>query len=519
MRKRSKFNLSHVNSTTCKMGYIVPVMVSEGLPGDTFQGDTKCFTRVAPLVAPVMHRVRQQLYTFAVPLRLLWNNWENFITGGQDGLDASVPPTVSVKPTVSSLSDYFGLPLTNTAISVSALPFRAYNLIWNQYFRDQDLQDEIEISLEDGEDETTPTELLRPTWQKDYFTTARPNPQKGPAIGVPIDLTAGGQPLITATTTLTGGSISGNGSPTFTTSNSIYDQTVRFQSGSRTSRSLIYYSNSDNSANVTWNNPALKLNNPTATTSINYNGSEEATTGAFSIDDFREQMALQRWEEKRSLYGSRYEDLLRFWGLQVQDYRLQKAELISTSNTLLQFSEVLQTSPENGAGVGNMSGHGMGASRSGRWRYYCHEHCLIMTFLVVRPEAVYTQGIERMWSRNTRFHYWNPEFQHIGQQQVLSKEVYADGSESDETVFGYQNRYDEYRRGKNHVSGEFRTTLNYWNMARIFENRPSLNDEFVTVNPTDRIYQLSESLSDQLYIMIQNDLLAKRLISKNGNPV
>lgn len=512
MRKRSKFNLSHVNSTTCKMGYIVPVMVSEGLPGDTFQGDTKCFTRVAPLVAPVMHRVRQQLYTFAVPLRLLWNNWENFITGGQDGLDASVPPTVSVKPTVSSLSDYFGLPLTNTAISVSALPFRAYNLIWNQYFRDQDLQDEIEISLEDGEDETTPTELLRPTWQKDYFTTARPNPQKGPAIGVPIDLTAGGEPLITATTTLSGGSVGLSGSSMSS------DSSADLQ-GLYTNSNKLYATTSTSQNNGLGSGISVNYTRPTASTTINYNGSTEATTGAFSIDDFREQMALQRWEEKRSLYGSRYEDLLRFWGLQVQDYRLQKAELISTSNTLLQFSEVLQTSPENGAGVGNMSGHGMGASRSGRWRYYCHEHCLIMTFLVVRPEAVYTQGIERMWSRNTRFHYWNPEFQHIGQQQVLSKEVYADGSESDETVFGYQNRYDEYRRGKNHVSGEFRTTLNYWNMARIFENRPSLNDEFVTVNPTDRIYQLSESLSDQLYIMIQNDLLAKRLISKNGNPV
>lgn len=143
----------------------------------------------------------------------------------------------------------------------------------------------------------------------------------------------------------------------------------------------------------------------------------------------------------------------------------------------------------------------------------------MMSFLIVRPQAVYTQGIERFWTRQTRYDYWNPEFQHIGQQEVYQKEVYADGTEADNNVFGYQNRYDEYRRGKNHVTGEFRTTLNYWNMARDFENAPSLNAEFITCNPTDRIYQLSAELSDQLYVMVQNDMIAKRLMSRHGNPI
>lgn len=486
-RKRARFNMSHVNSTTCKMGNIVPVMLSECLPGDTWQGDTKLFTRVAPLVAPVMHRVQQQLYTFFVPNRLLWDNWEEFITGGKDGQDSSIPPFVNVTPTVGSLADYFGLPLVGNPIKVSALPFRAMVLIYNEFFRDQDLQDEIPLSLADGEDTTTGLSLRKANWAKDYFTTARPWPQKGAAVSIPLGDTA---------------NVTDTGRLLFSTTGQNVDST-QIQIG---------------------DDGVLRgINNATPRNSDLWyaSGLTVDLTGAstITIDELRQAFAIQRWQEKRSLYGSRYEDLLHFWGLSTQDYRLQRPELISVRNSLLQFSEVLQTSPVDGNGVGNMSGHGVGAMRSGRWRYYCHEHGFLITLLVVRPQAVYTQGIERMWSRSTRWDYWNPEFQHIGQQEVLRKEIFAAGTEDDDDIWGYQNRFDEYRRGKNHVSGEFRDSLDYWNMARKFENSPELNGEFLTSNPTDRVFQLSESLSDQLYIMVQNDLLAKRLISRNGNPI
>ena len=238
------------------------------------------------------------------------------------------------------------------------------------------------------------------------------------------------------------------------------------------------------------------------------------------INQLREAFALQRWQEKRALFGARYEDLLHFLGLRTQDARLQQPEFVASKHGTLQFSEVLQTSADaNNAGVGELFGHGIGAMRTGRHRYYCWEHGLLMTVLIVRPQAVYTQGVERMWTRETRYDYWHPEFQHIGQQEVFMKEVFCQGIDKDNEVFGYQNRYDEYRRGKNHVTGEFRTTLNYWNMAREFENAPSLNAEFITCNPTDRIYQLSAELSDQLYVMVQNDMIAKRLMSRHGNPV
>lgn len=498
MRKRSKFNMSHINSTTCKMGYIVPIMLNECLPGDTWQGDNKLFTRVAPLAAPVMHKVQQQVFTFFVPNRLLWDDWEDFITGGQNGTDTSVPPTISLAPTVGSLADYFGLPLCDSDIEVSALPFRAMALIWNDFFRDQNLQDEIEFSTESGPDTTTPTDLLKANWAKDYFTTARVTPQVGDGITIPLGDTA---PVT--------GSFS---------SNSVIplSEIGKFQpyvASTVAPDSSRYYAEG---LGVVGANPqASDSGLPYVFTA------DLSAASGISIDTLRQAFALQRWQEKRSLYGSRYEDLLHFWGLSTQDFRLQRPELVSIRSSLLQFSEVLQTAPNAGStdGVGNLSGHGIGAMRSGRWRYYCHEHGFLMSFLVVRPQAVYTQGIERMWSRKTRYDYWNPEFQHIGQQSVLNKELYADGSDNDEEIFGYQNRYDEMRRGKNHVTGEFRTTLDYWNMARQFENAPSLNSEFITSNPTDRIYQLGENLSDQLYIMVQNDLIAKRLISRNGNPI
>jgi len=486
------------------MGYIVPVMVQECLPGDTWQGDNKLLTRLAPLMAPVMHRLRCDVVTVFTANRLIWNNWENFITGGQDGQDASVPPTVTIKPAVGTLADYFGLPLSTGNLTVSALPFRAYNLIYNEFFRDQDLQDEIPISMDDGNDTTTPTNLLKANWAKDYFTTARPWPQKGADVTIPL----------------------GRDAPVLSNYQNIYlTQTLtdplrrydyRLQSGS-----------SDVSVEGPKNVMAWPLgSNPEQQPDASYQFGTQtglytdlsAATGA-SINQLREAFALQRWQEKRSMYGSRYEDLLHFWGLRTQDARLQRPEIVSVRNSLIQFSEVLQTSKDGDGGVGDMYGHGIGAMRSGRWRYYCYEHGWLMSFMIVRPQAVYTQGLERMWTRSTRYDYWNPEFQHIGQQEVLNQEIFADGTDADKKVFGYQNRYDEYRRGKNHVTGEFRTTLDFWNMARVFENRPALNSEFITANPTDRIFQLNASLSDQLYVMVQNDLIAKRLMSRNGNPI
>ena len=501
MKKRSKFSLSNYKLASMKMGYIVPVNLLEVLPGDSIQQSTGVFMRLAPLVAPVMHPVHLTVYHFYVPTRIIWDDFEDFITGGPDGTDTSVAPTLSITPAASTLADYLGLPLGN-ALTVSALPFRAYNLIWNEYFRDQDLMAELPISFASGADTTTPTNLLRPCWSKDYFTTARPWQQKGPNITLPIGQTA---PVEL-------GSFGASQFPILKWADNPNTVFVK---------SSLDVGSSDGSAGVPFGGaiesgagvPDIKhmVIDPRGTLQANLTG----VTGV-DINSLRQAFAIQRFQEKRALFGSRYEDYLRFIGVRPQDARLQLPEYLGGGSQTIQFSEVLQTA---GDSVGALYGHGIAAMRTNRYRRFIPEHGYVMSFLVVRPIPVYTQGIDRFWSRKTKDDYWQKEFEHIGQQEVLNKEIYADGSAADEETFGYQNRYDEYRRGVNTVSGEFRKTQDYWHMARVFANRPALNADFVQSNPTDRIFQASEQLSDQLYCMIQNNITAKRLVSKNGNPI
>lgn len=491
MRKRSKFSLSNYKLLSMKMGYVVPVNLTEVLPGDSIQQSTGVFMRLAPMVAPVMHPVHMTVQHFFVPTRLLWGDFEDFITGGPDGTDVSVPPTVTVTPEQSSLADYLGLPL-GKALKVSALPFRAYDLIWNEFFRDQDLQQELPISLDGGTDTTTSLVLQRPAWQKDYFTTARPWPQKGPSVTLPL--------LGSATAT-----VSGQGSPRFSISGSgDYPASAQGSGGGGFRYLALSGSEGAPTGAVSWVNPALGVN------------VDLSNVSAVNVNQLREAFSLQRFQEKRSLFGSRYEDYLRYLGVRPQDSRLQLPEYLGGTSQTIQFSEVLQT---GGDAVGQMYGHGISAMRSKRMRRFIPEHGYIMSLLYVRPIPVYAQGVERLWHRETKEDYWQREFEHIGQQEVLNQEVYADGSESDKGVFGYQNRYDEYRRGVNTISGEFRTTQDYWHMARIFANRPALNADFVMSNPTDRIFQATEQQSDQLYCMVQNNIIARRLVSRNGNPI
>lgn len=509
MKKRAKFNLSNFHNCTFKMGYLYPVNLTEVLPGDSVQLSTSVFLRLAPMVVPVMHPVYMHLSNFFVPSRILWDGFEDFITGGPDGTDTSVLPKVTLNVTnspVGSLADAFGIPVQMLkdvkTFSVNSLPFIAYYMIWNEYFRDQDLNEAIDLSTITGAPSSL--SLLRPSWAKDYFTTARPWPQKGPDVSVPVNLTAAGEPSITA-------NIVGNGSPKFSASRS---HGVGFLGSEGATSGVVSLMGDDATTNVlSWTDPALKVN-------IDYT-SGNPEFGSVNINDLREAFALQRFEEHRSMFGSRYEDLLRYLGVRPQDARLQLPEYLGGFSAPVQFSEVLQTSSDaDRSGVGDMYGHGIGATKGRRIRRFIPEHGYIMSLLTVRPIPVYTQGLERIWSKENRFDFWQKEYEHIGQQEVKSSEVYADGDTAkDGETFGYQNRYDEYRRGVNIITGEFRTNQDYWTMARIFESRPALNGDFVSCMPTDRIFQVNEQNSDQCYAMVKNNIIAKRLVSKNGNPM
>lgn len=517
MRKRSKFSLSHYRLFSGRMGYMMPIGITECLPGDTFQQATSVFLRCSPLVTPVMHPVHVTVHHWYIPTRLLWDKWEDFITGGPDGMDASVMPTIKAPAqggfAVGSLADYMAIPSGIPNLEVCALPFRAYAFLYNECYRDQDLESELPLSLESGLDTTTNTTLQRCDWARDYFTTARPWPQKGPAVSVPVNLTAAGEPSITATTTISGG-----GKPTFTTSD-------LGGSGQQPNGVLAPQDyNTNGPVNVKFSTPgrlALQWVNPglTANTTVNFQ-SGDPELGSVDINQLREAFALQRFEEHRALYGSRYVEYLRYLGVKSSDARLQRPEYLGGSRQTIQFSEVLQTAPGGDDPVGALKGHGIGAMRTNRYRRFFEEHGYVLTVMMVRPISVYMQGLSRMWNRRVKEDYYQRELQNIGQQEVLTKELYAgnaEGPTGDDVVFGYQNRYDEYRWHESYVSGEFRNILNSWHMARDFANAPVLNADFINAVPTTRIFAAQQN--DTLYCMANHSIQARRLMSKYGNPI
>ena len=494
--KRSKHSLSNYKLLSADMGELVPIGLTEVLPGDTIQHSTNLFVRVQPLLAPVMHPVECRVHHWFVPHRLIWEDWEDFITGGPDGMDDSVFPTISLSYAagppatgsgiVGGLADYLGCPPTINGLQVSALPFRAYALIFNEWYRDQDLVTPLTIDLTSGADTTTNTLLQNIAWEKDYFTSSRPWEQKGPSITLPLGTDA---PI------KYGPNISGT------------DYTDRFVTALVNGSSVHQFYNAGTIDTTGTVNAANSAHNMKA---------DLTNASAITVNALREAMALQRYEEARARYGSRYVEYLRYLGVRSSDARLQRPEYLGGGKQMLQFSEVLQTAEgaDDDTFVGEMRGHGIGAMRSNRYRRAFEEHGYIMTTMSVRPKTIYSQGLSRHWNRRTKEDFWQVELQHIGQQEVLNKEVYAKHASPDGT-FGFQDRYDEYRRQESTVAGEFRTSeLNYWHLAREFSSDPALNASFVQCVPTERIFPVSTN--DVLYVMAKHSIQARRLVAPTG---
>lgn len=499
--KRSKFSLSHYKLLTMDQGYLVPCGLMEVLPGDTFQHSTSALIRVSPLLAPVMHPVHVRIHHWFVPNRLIWEDWEDFITGGSDGFNASVFPTITFTgsdPVVGSLADYLGVP-TNCDEPVSALPFRGYAKIWNEWYRDQDLQTELVIDETSGADTTTNTALQSVAWEKDYFTSARPWTQKGPEVSIPLQ---GSAPIL--------GIGAADGSTSATTGTVIRgttaagDHAASAQPGGFGSTANQWFFDVQSAGAIgTTRRPQIFA--------------DLSGVSAANINDLRLAFALQRYEEARARYGSRYTEYLRYLGVRSSDARLQRPEYLGGGKQTIQFSEVLQTSPDVAdpdVGVGALKGHGIGAMRSNRYRKFFEEHGYIYSFMSVKPRTMYVQGLSRHWNRRTKEDFWQKELEHIGQQEILNKELYEPHATPD-GVFGYQDRYDEYRRHESWISGEFRTTaLDYWHMARIFASDPTLNSSFVASNPTKRIY--AEQTQHSLWNMINHRVHVRRQLSRTG---
>lgn len=441
-----------------------------------------------------MHPVRISIRHFFVPNRLLWDDWEDFITGGPDGMDDSVFPTMQPVQNEGDLSDYLGVPpreITDPPSTVSALPFRAYALIFNEWFRDQDLVNEVPFFTGSGLDTSTNQDLLYAAWEKDYFTTARPWEQKGPTVTLPLGQTA---PVV----------IDQIRNVTLGQTRSL--ETVAGEDGGGGNQGMA--AGTYPGAGWSQDQVAQLLGNV-----------DLSSATAATVNQLRLAMALQRYEEARARYGSRYTEYLRYLGVRSSDARLQRPEYLGGGVTNLQFSEVLSTTANapganETTGVGALAGHGIGLNRTNRYRRFFEEHGYVVSVMHVLPQTMYPQGLFRHWNRRTKEDFWQKELEHIGQQTVLNKEVYAGHSVPD-GVFGYQDRYDEYRRAESQVHGEFRSILSDWHFARNFNSDIALNASFITSNPSVNPFQAQEN--DTLYCAIRHQLVARRMIAKKGS--
>lgn len=486
--KRDKHSLSHYRLLTGDFGKLYPVSWFEALPGDTIQGRVSALIRATPLLAPVMHPVTVRFHTWFVPNRLIWTNFEPFITGGTDGLgDSSAWPYIDGSGGFSSktLADYLGLPVGVNVGNVSALPFRAYQLIYREHYRDQDLVTAPTISLADGADSTTATGIQNIAYEKDYFTAARPWPQKGPDVSLPLGTSA------PVTSDVAAGAYVG----------------VVSTSQSDLVKGLYESTAAD----------GVKLTSTTRSGAGLYADLSSAT--AATINELREAMALQRYQEARALYGSRYVEYLRYLGVRSSDARLNRPEYLGGGKQTIAFSEVLQSGVnyDGNTGVGTIRGHGISAMRSRRYRRFFEEHGIVMTLMSIRPRSMYNNGVHRSWFRDTKEMYYQRELERIGQQEVLNKEVYAAAATPGDT-FGYADRYAEYRSIPSLVTGEFRdSTLYHWHLARLFGSEPALNQDFIEADDVSkRVF--ADQTNNSFWVMAQNSIQARRMVGRSGRP-
>jgi len=488
--KRTKHSLSHYKLLTCDMGELIPITCYEVLPGDSIQQATSVLLRVSPLLAPVMHPVSVRVHHWFVPNRLTWNKyyegtgktWENFITGGSDGLgNGSTPPTYTSPggAVKGSFADYVGLPI-GVPGTVSVLPLLAYNLIHDEHYRDQDLVNPLWGSPSSGT-------IAKVAWEKDYFTTARPWPQKGPEITLPLGTQAPVRGIATGSQAFPSGPLSG-----FDNTGAVTYPTGRIV-GTTGADAYLYVDGSPGSL------PRI------------YADLTEAS--AVNVNEVRRAFALQRYQEARAQYGSRYTEYLAYLGVKSSDSRLQRPEYLGGGKATISFSEVLQTGPgTDDDGVADLKGHGISALRTRRFRRYFEEHGFVMSLLSVRPKTMYAQGVEKMWTRQTKEDYWQRELELIGQQEVVKQEIFATGTPTDQEIFGYQDRYAEYRHIRSSVAGDFRDTLDFWHMARKFASQPVLNSSFIQCDPTKRINAVQTE--DVLWVMCNHSIQARRMVTK-----
>jgi hypothetical protein len=496
--KKNVFDLTHDVKLSCDMGNLVPIMTLEAVPGDKFQISAESLIRFAPMTAPVMHRMDVSMHYFFVPNRILWPNWEKFITNEDSGIVSPYFNYNSAYPAGSQrFMDYLGVPppLAGASAQISAIPAAAYQCIYNEYYRDQNLVAPVDYKLVDGDNSANTaalTAMRKRAWEHDYFTASLPFAQKGSAVDIPL----------------------GNISVPYTKiqGRSNYGSFPNVQS--------------DDGSAVFDIDP---LPAPIASAGL-YVPSINADVDPTTINDLRRAFKLQEWLEKNARGGTRYvESILTHFGVKSSDARLQRPEYITGTKTPVVISEVLNTTGSFEAGdpanptsnpQGTMAGHGIAVTSGNGGSYYCEEHGYIIGIMSIMPKTAYQQGIPRTFLKFDNLDYFWPTFANIGEQEVQNQELYAYTGTATDT-FGYVPRYSEYKYMPSRVAGEFRTNLDYWHLGRIFNTQPALNQTFVECAPgnTKRIFAVTDEETDSLYCHVLNKVKAIRPMPKYGTPM
>nr|UXQ87916.1 MAG: major capsid protein [Microvirus sp.] len=506
--KTSTFDLSHDVKLSFDMGRLVPTSCIDVLPGDKFNISVENMLRFAPLISPVMHKMTVSTHYFFVPNRIIWPEWEEWITGDSD----VAPPAFDlnlVEP--GTIADFLGFNNeSGDSIECSPLALAAYMLIYDEYYRDQNLQDSIFVPVEPGNFNPLYSffaqgATARRAWQHDYFTSCLPFAQKGDEVLIPL-----GQ---------------------FT------DVDVELKPGTLQHQTWVQRNTAQNpvpnESLADWDTNTFAGTMSSGPNSINLdpNQSLHAKTSeleqeANSITTLRRAFRLQEWLERNARGGTRYiENILAHFGVRSKDARLSRPEYIGGSKQAMTISEVLSTAQTEVTGgenpVGQMAGHGISVGGGNNFSYTASEHGFIIGIISVTPDTAYQQGLPRMHTRTDRLDYAWPTFAHIGEQAVLGQEVYT-GADADaaylKSTFGYIPRYSEYRYMPSRVHGLMKTDLSFWQLARVFDNAPLLNSAFIECDPSRRIFAVTDPSEDTIYAHIYNNIRATRKLPKFGTP-
>lgn len=533
----NKFDLSYENLLSAGMGKLYPILCKEMLPGDRFRVKSDVLIRAMPMTSPVYGNLKAYIHYFFVPNRLVWSNWEEFITGGANGEDTHVPPYTYLEDLLSdslardvesgadgetkpysglecSLSDYIGLPsfynndgsLPSDKTPISLLPFRAYSLIWNEYYRDQNVDDEIDIKKDVDGYVTSSSDkfsfdyhlMRRRRWLKDYFTSALPTPQRGPDVSLPI--------IDSGSAIVADGNLYLKGTGTVGTNDILVPDRGSVAESEFTIASAPQDAPGAPSIGGTQYSKGLKL--------------QQGSLISATINDLRQAIALQRFYEISARAGSRYiETILGHFHVKSSDARLQRPEYIGGGVTPITISEVPQTSATDEISPqGNLAGRGLGFGRTNQAVYRSEEHGYLIGILSIIPEPVYYQGINRSFSRLQRDQYYWPSFAHLGEQPIQKSELFVglDSTDRYPLLFGYAPRYAEYKYSPNEIHGLMRSSLSNWTFARKLD-AANLNSEFLEVPAVNNPFAVQDD-TDKFVIWISHSIDALRPMPFFGTP-